>query len=256
MAKQYQWRRHSDLISGGYDGEEVGVIPNDTSWHTTDDVSGSVTAEYYYRDSDYGRNADSTRVVVTVKDDWTVSIDSRNRLTVTVTSNITSIRRDDTRGSGGGGVNRNIFIRRYKGGPVIWSVSDPTTYLHTISGNISLGTYSFTLEPGVDATGDSLYYRSNCNGYDNTPPPSAFVDEIAMGIQFKNILPADYRPGAIRDGGGTWWSHNRNGGEVHILTGNGTWREERTIAGGEDSDNPPSIRTNSKWVNQRLIGKE
>lgn len=256
MAKNYQWRRHFNLISGGYVGEEVGVIPDDQSWQTTDNLSGSVTAEYYYRDSDIGQNANSTRVVVTVKDDWTASISSRNRLTLNVTTTITSIRRDDSRGSGGGGVNRNIYIRRYNGGPIIWSVSDPTTYTHQIASNINLGNYTITLEPGQDATGQSIYFRSVTNGYDNVPPPSAFVDEIAMGVQFKNILPADYRPGAIRDGGGTWWSHNRDGGEVHILTGSGTWREERTIAGGEDSDNPPSIRTNSKWVNQRLIGKE
>lgn len=256
MIKQYQWRRHFNLISGGYDGEEHGVDPPDQSWHTTDTLSGSNTSDYYYRDSGYGRNSDSSKVIVTLRDEWTASIDNRNRLTVVVTSTITNIRRTDFVGDNTTNPNRNIYIRRFKGGPIIWSTSDPTTYAHTLGTNINLGTYSFTLEPGVDATGDSLYYRSNTLGHDNDIPPSAFIDEIAMGVQFKNILPADYRPGAIRDSNGVWQSHNRSGGEVHILTGNNTWREERTSAGGEESDNPPSIYKDGAWYNQLLIGKE
>lgn len=256
MAKQFQWRTNFRLISDGYPDEETGVIPNDTSWHTTDATSGSATAEYYYRDSYNGTNANSSRVVVTIRDEWNASINSRNQLTLTITSTVTSIRRDDFRGTNNTNPNRNIYIRRYNGGSVIWSTSDPATYAHTMGSNIALGTYTLTLEPGQGATGSSIYYRSVTVGHDNDPVPNDYCDEMLMGVEFKNILPADYRPGAIRDNSGVWWSHNRDGGEVHILTGNGTWREERTIAGGEDSDNPPSIRTNSKWVNQRLIGRE
>lgn len=256
MAKQFQWRRHFDLISGGYPGEDVGVIPNDQSWHTTDATSGSLTADYYYRDSAYGRDSDSTRVIVTLRDDWTASINSRNQLTVTVTSTITNISRDDARGDNSTNNGRNIFIRRYKGGPVIWSTSDVTTYTHTIGTNINLGTHTYTLEPGIDATGDSLYYRSNTVGHDNDSPPNMFIDEISMGIQFKNILPADYRPGAILDGNGVWQSHNRDNGESHILGPNSAWIEMRTIGGGVECGNPPSIRKNDKWYNMLEIGKE
>ena len=30
MSKHYDWRLSSEIISGGYDGEETGVIPPDT----------------------------------------------------------------------------------------------------------------------------------------------------------------------------------------------------------------------------------
>lgn len=256
MSKQFQWRTSFNLISGGYAGEETGVIPNDTSWHTTDATSGTATAEYYYRDSDVAQNANSTRVVVTVQDSWTASINSRNQLTLNITSTITRIRRDDSRGTGGGGLARHIYIRRSVNSPVIWSTLDPTTSTHEIATNISLGTYTLVLEPGQGATGSSIYYRSTTNGYENVPIPNIYTDIMAMGVEFKNILPADYRPGAIRDNSGVWWSHNREGGEVHILTGNNTWREQRTLGGGTDCGNPPSIRKNDKWVNQLLIGKE
>lgn len=259
MAKQYRWRTSFVKISGGYPGEETGVIPDDQSWHTTDALSGTATAVYHYRDSDVAQNANSTNVDVEIRDTWTASIDSRNRLTITVNTTLLSIVRNGWQGTGGGGIMRNIFVRRAATSPLLWSVSDPTTYEHTILGTpVDLGTYTFTLEPGQggSATGSSIYYRSNLAGHDSTPPPSSAVDEFALGVEFENILPVDYRPGAIRDSGGTWWSHNRDGGEVHILTEGGTWREERTVAGGVDSDNPPSIRTDSKWVNQQLIGKD
>lgn len=256
MSKQFQWRTSFNLISGGYPGEWTGVNPPDTSWHTTDATSGSVTAEYYYRDSRISSNENSSQVVVTIKDDWTASINSRNQLTLTITSTVTNIRRDDFRGDNAGNPNRNIYIRRYNGGPVIWNVSDPATYPHDLGNNIALGTYMLTLEPGQGATGSSIYYRSVTVGHDNDPVPNAYCDEIAMGIEFKNILPADYRPGATRDSGGVWQSHNREGGAVHILTGNGVWREQRTLGGGVDCGNPPSIRKEDKWFNQRLIGKE
>lgn len=77
-----------------------------------------------------------------------------------------------------------------------------------------------------------------------------------MGVKFVNILPPDYRPGATLDSNSLWQSHNRETGKAHILGANGKYIEMRTIAGLEDSDNPPSIRVNNKWFNQRKIGKE
>lgn len=71
-----------------------------------------------------------------------------------------------------------------------------------------------------------------------------------------SLVDLDYRPGAVLDSNSVWQSHNRTGGTAHILTGGGTWREMRTINGLEASDNPPSIRMNNKWLNQRKLGKE
>lgn len=72
-------------------------------------------------------------------------------------------------------------------------------------------------------------------------------------IVFFNDFPPDYRPGAIRSGN-IYLSHNRNDGEAHIL--NGSWNEMRTIGGGVEHDNIPSIRKNNSWFNQLKLGKE
>lgn len=71
-----------------------------------------------------------------------------------------------------------------------------------------------------------------------------------------SLVDFDYRPGATLDSGRLWQSHNRNGGKAHILGADSKWKEMRTISGLESSDNPPSIRLNNKWYNQRRIGKE
>ena len=258
MAKNYQWRTTMSILSGGYEGEEVGVTPPDTGWRTTDVVSGTSTATYYYRDSASRENRNSSRVAISVTENWTANIDSRNNLTITTTTTINSIVRDDVRGTVPVGSDFNIFIRRTSGGPNIWSIGgDPANYAHTILGSpLVVGTFTFTLAPGEDNTQATLFIRNNFVGHDNDGYGSPYVDAMRMGTEFKNILPADYRPGAIRDNSGVWLSHNREGGEVHILMPGGTWREERTIAGLVDHDNPPSIRMNDSWYNQRLIGKE
>lgn len=260
MAKQYRWRTSFVQISGGYPGEETGVYPDDQTWHTTDALSGTATAIYHYRDSDVAQNANSTKVDVEIRDSWTASIDSRNRLTITITTTLLSIVRNGWQGTGGGGIMRNIFIRRAATSPLLWSVSDPTTYEHTILGTpVDLGTYTFTLEPGQggSATGSSIYYRSNLAGHDSTPPPSSAVDEFALGVEFENILPVDYRPGAVLNGSDQWMSHNRDIGKCHILGPNGMFIDCRTTGGGVDKGNPPSILTqNDDWVNDLLIGKD
>lgn len=254
--KNYQWRTSFKLISGGYIGEQTGVIPDDQSWRTTDATSGTTTAEYYYRDSYNATNANSSRVVVTIRDVWTASINSRNQLALTITSVITRIRRDDFRGENSTNPNRNIYIRRSKSSPVIWSTSDPTTYAHELGTNISLGTYTFVLEPGQGATGSSIYFRSVTIGHDDDPVPNPYTDEMLIGVEFKNILPANYRPGATLDSNGVWQAHDRDGGKAHILTPMNSWREMRSSAGLVNCGDPPSIYLNNKWYNQREFGAE
>lgn len=258
MAKQYKWRTTMSVLSGGYQGEWVGIDPPDTGWRTTDSTSGSSTATYYYRDSASGDNNNSSRVAISVTENWTANIDSRNNLTITTTTTINNIVRDDLRGTVPAGTIYNIFIRRTSGGPNIWSVSgDPANYAHTILGSpLVVGTYTFTLAPGENNTQASLFVRNNYTGHDNDGYGSAYVDAMQMGTEFMNILPADYRPGAILDSGNVWQSHNRDAGEAHVLGSGGTWIEMRTIGGGVEKGNPPSIRKNDSWVNQLEIGHE
>lgn len=253
--KQYQWKTDAVLISGGYPGEETGILTGSTDWVTTEATSGTSSAEYYFRDSASASNANSSRVVVAVEDSWEASVDNRNNLTVTVTTTVTSIRRDDIRGTPayGGSPYRDMFIRREQGGAILWQVqNDDITTAHSIlSSPLTLQRYSFTLAPGEMASRGSIHFRANVDGYDTTPTPSAYVDEMWLGANFRNILPKDYRPGQ-RKVNGTWMSLNRNGG-VCDRKGYGEMRAEN---GGVGTDNPPSRKQSGTWYNQKLIGKE
>ena len=68
------------------------------------------------------------------------------------------------------------------------------------------------------------------------------------------VWEMDYRPGAIIDNS-IWLSHNRANGDCHVYDGS-KYLEMRTIGGPEDFGNTPSIIHESKWHNQRKIGKE
>lgn len=255
MAKQYNWRTSSQIISGGYPGEGVGVIPPDTGWRTTSATSGSTSAEYYFHDSDVMNDANSTRVVVGITEAWTAVISDQNYLTITLTTTITGIRRDQKQGNPGSGT-RNMFIRREAGGPVLWSISnDPIYTNHTLLVNpISLGTYTFTLAPGQNLSRGSVYFRNNVYGHDSDPVPSIYVDEMWLGTEFKNPLPKDYIPGKIWDTS-DWLSHNRvTNGHAKLYNGSAWGSDMKTTDGGVGSDNPPYIRHDTGKKNMRKIG--
>ena len=238
-----------------YGQTTAGVLSGDTSLHTTDVLSGTSTAQYYYLDSNVvtSGTANTSRVVIQVTDTWTVSFDSRNNLTVSVSSVLDSIVRDNVNGNPAGSSNlaRDMNAYQYEGGTSLWYYRDTNiSAAKTIATNISLGTHVFTLAPGQMASRHSMFF------FNKTVGAQTAGDRLNMGVKFVNILPPDYRPGATLDSGSLWQSHNREAGKAHILGSGGTWAEMRTMAGLEDSDNPPSIRLNDKWLNQRLIGKQ
>ena len=258
MAKNYQYRAQFVIVEGGYPGETTGVSPADDSWHTTDVATGSATHDYYYNDSTCASNANSSRTTVRITDSWTVDIDEHNNMNVTVHTVIDSISRAAYQGnpnSCASNIVTDIIIRRYSGGSILarYNNQNFTTY-GTVASNIDLGTYTFTLAPGQDANRSTVHYTNDAH-FTGGGQEGLYDDVFRMGITFKNILPADYRPGATLDSSSVWQSHERTGGKAHILTSGGTWREMRTNSGLVESDNPPSIYT-TKWMNQRLIGKE
>ncbi len=251
MAKQYQWQVSMDAVGP----IAAGVLSGDTSLHTTDVLSGTSTAQYYYLDSNVvtSGTANTSRVVIQVTDTWTVSFDSRNNMTVSVSSVLDSIVRDNVNGNPAGSSNlaRDMNAYQYEGGTSLWYYRDTNiSAAKTIATNISLGTHVFTLAPGQMASRHSMFF------FNKTVGAQTAGDRLNMGVKFVNILPPDYRPGATLDSGNLWQSHNREGGKAHILGSGGTWAEMRTIAGLEGSDNPPSIRLNNKWFDQRKLGKE
>lgn len=251
MAKQYQWQISMDATGP----IAAGILSGDTSVHTTDDLTGSATASYYYLDSNVvsSGTANTSRVVITITDSWTVSFDGQNNMSVSLSGKIDSIVRDNVNGNPAGTQNlaRDMNAYRYEGGPSLWYYRDTNiSQAKTIAQNISLGTYSFTLAPGQMASRHSMYF------FNKTVGAETAGDRLNMGIKFTNILPPDYRPGAIRDANGIWQSHNRTNGEAHILTSGGSWKEMRTIGAPDEKGNPPSIRKNNAWFNQAKLGKE
>lgn len=259
MAGRIKARTTLSIISGGYPGEDIGGTNEEyRNWKEIPE-SGVITSGYYFRDSDATSNADSSRVITYVEDSYSYTVDDNNVAHVTLTHKITSMARDDVHVSTITIGARNIRLWDKKGGTLLFqALNDPINTAHSLISNpITTETKTFTIAPGGHtSTNNSLFLRGNVPGHDSDPTPSIYVDECALGIEFLNDLPPDYRPGAILNTDGKWYSHNRSGGESHILLPNGKWREMRTLNGHSTNDNPPSIYRNGKWTDQLKIGKE
>ena len=257
MAKNYQYRAQFVIVEGGYPGETTGVSPADDSWHTTDVATGSATHTYYYNDSTCAANANSSRTSVNITDSWTVSIDDHNNMSVTVHTVINSISRAAYQGDPNAcasNIVSDLIIRRQSGGTVLarYNNQNFATYT-TVASNVDLGTVTFTLAPGQNANRSTVHYTNDAH-FTGGGQEGLYDDVFRMGITFKNILPADYRPGATLNS--VWLSHDRTGGSAHILTSGGTWSEMRTVGSPTELGNPPSIRKNNAWYNMAKIGKQ
>lgn len=229
-------------LQPGYDLE---VIPDPDTDHTTP----YRTAKY----GDYGGTGEpanlKARCEVTVSyTNITAVVNNDN--SVTVSGNIT------------GGVLKRTFVASSTNRQEITVWFNNQQVFYTIIDTDQAGTwdlniphsFSVTIPPSNNpqkAYPASIHFK-NHNTQSSEPP-----DEWDLGIEILNPNPPDYRPGAIRDNGNIWQSHNRDNGEAHILTAdNGSWREMRTESGLTACGNIPSIRYNDKWANQRKIGKE
>lgn len=254
MATGLQFKENLTLISGGYPGEGIGSNGVTQDWTETSGMSGSSTVTYYYHDSALMTDANSTKVSVTVTDEWSAVKDSDNTYRVTVHSVLNSIVRE--RVGSPAAFSTSMFVRRYAGGPNMWTSGGCVNAAINASyvNNVDLGTYTIVLPPGhATDTQGAVYYRSNMCGHDNTNPPSIYVDEYWLGINFRNVLPPDYRPGKTRNPNDDWLSHNRNGGWAGVWDGS-SFREMRTVNGPDGSGDPPTLKHPSDWKNQRKIG--
>lgn len=256
MATGLQFKENLTLISGGYPGEGIGSNGVTQDWTETSGDSGSSTVTYYYHDSAQTSDANSTIVYVTVTDTWTAVKDPDNTYHVTVHSVLNSITRQVV--GSPSPLSVAIFVRRYPGGPNIWTSGGcvNASAAGTHATDIDLGTFTIDLPPGQETTTHgAVYYRSNICGHDGDAPPSIYVDEYWLGINFRNTLPPDYRPGDTYDNG-TWYSHNRSSGWAGVYDGS-SFREMRTVNGdGVTSGDPPYIYNGSDWVNERKVGQE
>lgn len=256
MAEGLQYKENLTLISGGYPGEGIGSNGLVQDWTDTSGSSGSSTVKYYYHDSATMSDGNSTLVEVTITDDWTATRDNRNFYHITVHTVINSIVR--TRIGNPSPLSVYMFARRDAGSPNIWTTGGcvNAAVSGTNATNIDMGTTTIDLPPGQSTVvHGTVYFRSNICGHNNAQPPSIYVDEFWLGVNFRNTLPPDYRPGKTWNGS-DWMSHNRSGGAANVRNGSNAWVEMRTSDGGVGTNNPPYIRNSSQFVNQREIGTE
>lgn len=253
MAEGLQFKETLEIISGGFDGEIHGSDGLNQNWTDTTGTSGSDSVTYYYRDSRTGQNQNSTEVRITILDAWTATRDENNFYTITVNTTVTAFTR--TKIGNPLPSTWTMFIKREPNGAILWSSGGCVNGAinATYGTPINLGSYTFVLPPGQSSHLGTIYFRNNYCGMDNVPPPNIYVDEMAMGLSFKNNLPPDYRPGKIMDNGNTWQSHNRTGGADNVWNGS-SWQTMRTDNGPTGQGNPPYMRHQSDWRNQRKIG--
>lgn len=257
---EYNWRADLNFVAGDPGQLSHGVTPSTQEDWQTATAGGSMSPgqyTYWYRDSNTSWQGEfqdvlSSRVALRVTQIWTTSVDNSNNLTVTITTVVDSIDRDDIRAPSGysdsNTPGRNIDLYKNDGTLVFSTTDNLVATAHNLSGSLNLGTETFTLAPGnVSVVKPSLYLHNQTVG-------GSSYDDIWLGIQFRNPLPADYVPGAVLNS--NWKSHNRSGGDLRIYR-NGAWGSNlRTLNGGSGMGNPPAIYRNGKWVNQRKIGVE
>lgn len=186
----YKWKASTSYKSDT--SLSYGVDPSTwDSWQTASTGHQSPgTITYWYRDANVGpggvwSDSNSSRVAISLSESWDASIDDLNNLTISVTTTINSVVRDDLRGQNADNPGRNINIYQEQGAAAVLSLTDNNlTSAHTIwSGPVTLSNYTFTLAPGQSAERSTLYVHNQTIG-------TASYDDIWAGIHFLNDLPA------------------------------------------------------------------
>lgn len=253
--KYYKWK--ADTTYNSTTTLSHGVIPSShTGWQTEPAGAQSGTWTYWYRDANVMvggtyNDANSSRVMISLTESWTASIDSHNNVTISINTVINSINRDDLQGSNQDTPGRNISIYRVQGGTPILSLPDvQLASAHNIyTGPYNLDQYTFTLAPGESLQRSSLYLHNQTIGYDS-------YDDIWFGVLFLNDLPAEAIPHAVRGSNNEWLSHNRTGGDLRIRNSSKWTDNLANTDWGTGYGDPPSVRKENKWLNARVFGKD
>lgn len=199
----YKWRATTSYQSDT--SLSYGVTPSTyENWQTASPGSQTLPAiTYWYRDANVSSggvysDANSNRVAISVTESWSASIDDLNNLTVSVTTTLNSVVRDDLRGANQNSPGRYINIYQEQGAAAVLSLTDTLAgTAHNIwSGPQTLSIHSFTLAPGQSAQRSTLYVHNQTIG-------SSSYDDIWAGVQFLNDLPSPttYRVNYDANGG-------------------------------------------------------
>lgn len=191
----YQWRANLEFAAGDPGQLSHGVTPStQESWQTST-AGGSMSPgqyTYWYRDSNTAwqgvyQDALSSRVALKVTQTWTTSVDSMNNLSVTVSTVVDSIDRDDVRAPSGysdsNTPGRDINLYKNNGALVFSTTDYQVATAHNLSGSLNLGSETFSIAPGdTSVVKPSLYLHNQTVG-------GSSYDDIWLGIQFRNPLP-------------------------------------------------------------------
>lgn len=197
MAKQYQWRTICGMVSPS--GMSNGVTPGTyLNWQNENAGGRSVQGiGYWYRDTNYtwipAPDENSTRAIYYVDQSWNATIDQWNVLRITMNTVITSIVRDDKQNKYYDGAYlplpdtpcRGIYIFDGATGQQVDYIQDCLVGTeHTISGYVNFSQQEFTIYPGSDTTTETIIVHNE------TQDSQHDYDDISIGVQFKNPLPA------------------------------------------------------------------
>lgn len=191
MYRGLQIKNLTQIISGGYRGEYVGVTGAGLESWTSTPLNSSMSSVYYYTDSDSGNNNNSSRVYVKVRDEWTSTINQAdNSITVKVTTYLIEVSRGNIIGFPGT-ATRVMKAFSDKGGTLAWTATgSPNANIAYLNENnkVKLAERTFTLAPGEEAGKGTIYYKNFFEGHENDALPSIYVDEMWIGTQFRNTL--------------------------------------------------------------------
>lgn len=202
MAEGLQARGWVQITQGGYTNEEKGANGDLSTAFSDVPESGTATVSYYYRDSNFGEgqlpdlNKSSSRVDVKLKTEWTATKQSGNTYVVKTKTTILSIERcckDESAGKISQNPTRTINVSGKNGTVLSNLISSPANTGTIWSGSKVVGENTYTIPPGQEVSVNELsaIYLNYTTGYwsPGNPLPSTYVDEMRMGVQFKNNLP-------------------------------------------------------------------
>lgn len=189
-----------EIPSSGYQGEEVGSTNGTPATPGPEGQVNPFTSTYFYRDSQNGTNSRSTRVDVTIRQEYTYKQTTGNHYHIKVKGWLTSIVRGSKNTTGGAiaqNPTRTIQVWGVNGQSVFGpTASSPASEGTIFSGNAFLGENEYDLGPGekTDLKALSADYRSYTTGYWTGAIPSKYLDQMHMGLMFENTLPDECDP--------------------------------------------------------------
>ena len=134
----------------------------------------------------------------------------------------------------------------------------PSTQTHSQSGD----SYSFTISSTIPTRKNYRFEgwatSSSASSPSYQPGGSYTINKSDPTKTLYAVWTKYYHPGAVLDGDSKWMSHDRASGACQLLSdvANDTWTDLRTIDAPTGLGDPPALYHNSKWFNQRKLGKE